>query len=68
MESVDHLYLFHSDDEVVDMVKDCGFEVVDRDVAFLTVQPYRDNPELRRKLMRQANPATAVLIVKKAGG
>jgi 2-polyprenyl-3-methyl-5-hydroxy-6-metoxy-1,4-benzoquinol methylase len=66
MESVDHLYLFHSDDEVVQMVRDCGFEVMDRDLAFLTVQPYRGNAELCRKLMRQANPATAVLIVKKA--
>jgi 2-polyprenyl-3-methyl-5-hydroxy-6-metoxy-1,4-benzoquinol methylase len=66
MESVDHLYLFHSDDEVVQMVEESGFEIVDRDVAFLTVQPYRDNAELCRKLMRRANPATAVLIVRKA--
>jgi 2-polyprenyl-3-methyl-5-hydroxy-6-metoxy-1,4-benzoquinol methylase len=67
MESVDHLYLFHSDSEVVQMVEECGFEVVDRDLAFLTVQPYRGNAELCRKLIRLANPATAVLIVKKAG-
>jgi SAM-dependent methyltransferase len=66
MESVDHLYLFHSDDEVVQMVEDCGFQVIDRDLAFLTVQPYRGDAELCRKLMRRANPATAVLIVRKA--
>jgi 2-polyprenyl-3-methyl-5-hydroxy-6-metoxy-1,4-benzoquinol methylase len=65
MESVDHLYLFKSDDEVVEMVEECGFEVVDRDLAFLTVHPYRGDPELCRKLMRLKNPATAVLILKK---
>jgi SAM-dependent methyltransferase len=65
MESVDHLYLFHSDDEVVQMVERCGFQLVERDLAFLTVQPYQGNPELSRKLMQRMNPATAVLVVKK---
>lgn len=66
MESVDHFYLFRSDDEIVRMVEECGFEVVDRELAFLTVQPYRGDAEICRKLMRMANPATAILIVRKA--
>lgn len=66
MESVDHLYLFHSDEEVVRMVENCGFEVAVRDLAFLTVASYRDNPEICRKLMVRRNPATAILIAKKS--
>jgi hypothetical protein len=48
------------------MVEECGFQVVERELAFLTVQPYRDNGELCRKLMSRENPATAVLIARKA--
>jgi 2-polyprenyl-3-methyl-5-hydroxy-6-metoxy-1,4-benzoquinol methylase len=65
MESVDHLYLFHSDDEVLQMVEQCGFKPVNRDLAFLTVQPYRDNPKLIEQLKKLENPATAILIAAK---
>jgi 2-polyprenyl-3-methyl-5-hydroxy-6-metoxy-1,4-benzoquinol methylase len=65
MESVDHLYLFHSDDEVLQMVEQCGFKPVNRDLAFLTVQPYRSNPKLVEQLKNLENPATAILIVAK---
>jgi 2-polyprenyl-3-methyl-5-hydroxy-6-metoxy-1,4-benzoquinol methylase len=65
MESVDHLHLFHSDEEVVQMVEECGFEVLNRELAFLTVQPYRDNPKIISRLKRQENPSTAILIVSK---
>jgi 2-polyprenyl-3-methyl-5-hydroxy-6-metoxy-1,4-benzoquinol methylase len=62
MESVDHLYLFRSDDEVVQMMEDSGFKVLNRELAFLTIQPYRDNPKVIKRLKQQANPATAILI------
>ena len=65
MESVDHLYVFHSDDEVLQMVEQCGFKPVNRDLAFLTVQPYRDNPQLIELLKKLENPATAILIAAK---
>jgi SAM-dependent methyltransferase len=66
MESVDHLYLFRSDDEVVAMVEDCRLNVVERDLAFLTVAHYRDRPETCMQLISRGNPATAVLIATKA--
>jgi 2-polyprenyl-3-methyl-5-hydroxy-6-metoxy-1,4-benzoquinol methylase len=65
MESVDHLYLFHSDEEVLQMVEECGFKVLNHELAFLTVRPYRDNPKTIEKLKRLANPATAILIASK---
>jgi 2-polyprenyl-3-methyl-5-hydroxy-6-metoxy-1,4-benzoquinol methylase len=65
MESVDHLYLFHSDKEVVEMVEECGFKVLNHELAFLTVKPYRDNPQIIEKLKRSANPATAIVIAGK---
>lgn len=65
MESVDHLYLFHSDEEVLEMVKACGFTVLERHVTFLTSQNYRHDEALQKKLMKRNNPATAVLILSK---
>ncbi len=65
MESVDHLYLFRSDTEVHQMVRDCGFEIVNQDLAFLTAKPYQTDPQVRKKLIRQANPCTAILVVQK---
>jgi 2-polyprenyl-3-methyl-5-hydroxy-6-metoxy-1,4-benzoquinol methylase len=65
MESVDHLYLFHSDEEVLQMVEECGFKLINRELAFLTVQPYQDNPKIIERLKRHANPATAILIASK---
>ena len=65
MESVDHLYLFHSDEDVLQMVEDCGFKVLSRELAFLTVQRYRDNPKIIERLKRLANPATVILIAAK---
>jgi 2-polyprenyl-3-methyl-5-hydroxy-6-metoxy-1,4-benzoquinol methylase len=61
MESVDHLYLFHSDEEVLQMAEDCGFKVLNHELAFLTVQPYRNNPKIIERLKRLANPATVIL-------
>jgi hypothetical protein len=68
MESVDHLFLFHSDDEVAHLVESAGFKVVDREIAFLTVQPYRDDPKLVSKLKKWANPATSIIIATKGEG
>lgn len=65
MESVDHLYLFHNDEEVLKMVEDCGFKVVQRHIAFLTGKNYRDNDELKAKLMKKLNPSTSILILQK---
>jgi 2-polyprenyl-3-methyl-5-hydroxy-6-metoxy-1,4-benzoquinol methylase len=65
MESVDHLYLFHSDEEVLQMVERTGFRVLSHDLAFLTVQHYRDNPRITARLKRQANPATAIVVATK---
>ncbi len=65
MESVDHLYLFHSDEDVLQMAEECGFKVLNRELAFLTVQPYRDNPKIIERLKRLANPATVILIAAK---
>jgi 2-polyprenyl-3-methyl-5-hydroxy-6-metoxy-1,4-benzoquinol methylase len=65
MESVDHLYLFHSDQEVVQMVQECGFRLLRCELAFLTVQPYRDNPKIIERLRKMANPATVILIAAK---
>jgi 2-polyprenyl-3-methyl-5-hydroxy-6-metoxy-1,4-benzoquinol methylase len=66
MESVDHLYLFRSDEEVVQMVEACGFKLLNRELAFLSVQPYRDNPKIIERLKRLANPATVILIAAKS--
>lgn len=67
MESVDHLYLFHNDDEVIAMVNACGFEVVEKHIAFLTGRDYRNNEELKLKLMKKLNPSTSILILKPSG-
>jgi 2-polyprenyl-3-methyl-5-hydroxy-6-metoxy-1,4-benzoquinol methylase len=66
MESVDHLYLFRSDDEVLQMVEQCGFKPLNRDIAFLTVKPYRDDPGLIEKLKKWKTPATSIVIAAKA--
>jgi 2-polyprenyl-3-methyl-5-hydroxy-6-metoxy-1,4-benzoquinol methylase len=58
MESVDHLYLFR-------MVEECGFKLVNHDLAFLTAQPYRNNPKIIESLKRRARPATAIVIASK---
>jgi 2-polyprenyl-3-methyl-5-hydroxy-6-metoxy-1,4-benzoquinol methylase len=65
MESVDHLYLFRSDEEVLQMVEGAGFKVLNRELAFLTVQQYRDNPKMIERLKRLANPATAIVVAAK---
>jgi len=65
MESVDHLYLFHSDEEVIQMVQDTGFKVLHRNIAFLTAQNYRNDTALQQRLMKRKNPCTAVLILTK---
>jgi 2-polyprenyl-3-methyl-5-hydroxy-6-metoxy-1,4-benzoquinol methylase len=68
MESVDHLYLFKSDDEVIAMVKEVGFTPIRCDLAFLTIKPYRDDPKLIAKLKKRENPATAIIIARKNRG
>lgn len=65
MESVDHLYLFQSDEEVVQMVETTGFKVLQKKVAFLTAQNYRHDSTLQQRLMKRKNPCTAVLILTK---
>ncbi len=65
MESVDHLYLFQSDEEVVKMVQNVGFRVLHRNIAFLTAQNYRQDTVLQQRLMKRKNPCTAVLILTK---
>ncbi|MCS7077188.1 MAG: class I SAM-dependent methyltransferase [Bacteroidia bacterium] len=65
MESVDHLYLFQSDEEVVSMVEGTGFKVLERRVAFLTAQNYRNDERLQQRLMKRRNPCTSVLILSK---
>jgi hypothetical protein len=65
MESVDHLYLFHSDEEVIQMVQETGFKVLHRNIAFLTAQNYRNDTALQQRLMKRKNPCTAVLILTK---
>lgn len=65
MESVDHLYLFQSDEEVITMVQEVGFRVLHRNIAFLTAQNYRNDITLQQRLMKRKNPCTAVLILSK---
>lgn len=65
MESVDHLYLFQSDEEVVNMVEQAGFTILQKNTAFLTAQNYRNDPTLQQRLMKRKNPCTAVLILTK---
>jgi 2-polyprenyl-3-methyl-5-hydroxy-6-metoxy-1,4-benzoquinol methylase len=65
MESVDHLYLFQSDEEVIQMVQEAGFKVLQRNIAFLTAQNYRQDTALQQRLMKRRNPCTAVLILTK---
>lgn len=65
MESVDHLYLFHNDDEVIDMVQQTGFEVVEKHLAFLTTSNYRTDEAIAAKLKKRNNPSTSILILRK---
>jgi 2-polyprenyl-3-methyl-5-hydroxy-6-metoxy-1,4-benzoquinol methylase len=65
MESVDHLYLFKSDNEVEEMVFNSGFEVVYSTTAFLTIQNYRNNEKAIDKLKKRNNPSTSIMILKK---
>ncbi|HLP33985.1 MAG TPA: class I SAM-dependent methyltransferase [Bacteroidia bacterium] len=65
MESVDHLYLFHNDDEVIEMVQQAGFEVVEKHLAFLTAYNYRTDEALAAKLKKRNNPSTSILILRK---
>jgi 2-polyprenyl-3-methyl-5-hydroxy-6-metoxy-1,4-benzoquinol methylase len=66
MESVDHLYLFRSDEEVIQMIDNVGFEIVERHLAFLTTQSYLKDQAIISKLMKRNNPSTSILILKKA--
>lgn len=66
MESVDHLYLYRSNEEVNDMVKKCGFEVLFSTTAFLTTRNYLNNEKIIEKLKRLNNPCTEILILRKA--
>ncbi|HEX3876701.1 MAG TPA: class I SAM-dependent methyltransferase [Bryobacteraceae bacterium] len=65
MESVDHLYLFRSDDEVLKMIEESGFQVLNRELAFLTTQAYRGDADIIQKLKEWETPATAIVIATK---
>jgi 2-polyprenyl-3-methyl-5-hydroxy-6-metoxy-1,4-benzoquinol methylase len=66
MESVDHLYLFRSNNEVDEMVRKCGFEILYNTTAFLTTRNYHNNEKIVEKLKKLNNPCTEILILKKA--
>ena len=44
----DHIFLWHSPEEVVDLVKDCGFEVVD--TRFVPATGFTEEEARRRKV------------------
>jgi 2-polyprenyl-3-methyl-5-hydroxy-6-metoxy-1,4-benzoquinol methylase len=64
MESVDHLYLFRTDDEVVELVERAGFQVQERHLGLLSRRSDARQPEIARELVRRRNPATAILLVR----
>jgi SAM-dependent methyltransferase len=63
MESVDHLYLFRTDDEVMSLVEKAGFEVVERHLGVLSRRADARDPAVARALMKRRNPATSILVV-----
>ncbi|MDW8302724.1 MAG: class I SAM-dependent methyltransferase [Bacteroidia bacterium] len=65
MESVDHLYWFENDMQVQEMVEKTSFKIVQKNIAFLTSQDYRNNPSLQNRLMKRKNPCTVIFILTK---
>ena len=63
MESVDHLYLFQSVDEVLSMVTDAGFEVEESIAIPLTTRDYRSDDALRARLVDSPQVPVSVAIV-----
>ncbi len=64
MESVDHLYLFRNDEEVIELVERSGFSVSENYVGLLSRRADGRDPEVARQLIRRRNPATAILIAR----